>query len=286
MPFFNGKVGLSSNENFFRLPVDGRVVCVGSFRGAEDLLLAESAASDTILAMRLADRLTRDTQGARVDWGNVAITDLDAFVIFLRRMLIGDGIRSDATCVAKGCGQRIDIAFGVGQFLEHHAPRVPVKSYRGWSVQPSEEPRWYRLDPPGRTPKPSVATLEFRVPTPSDQLALSGRPDGDAELARRCLRPANASVKARRTAEAVMEIIAPSLSCDIKAVCPECGISFALFFEARRFCLSELRDSAVSVYADVDVLAQRYHWSERQILSLPRTRRVAYVEQALQAQSR
>lgn len=249
------------------------------------MLLAEAASGDTVLAMMLADRLTRDMQGARMDWGKVAVTDLDAFVVFLRRMLIGDGIRADATCLAKGCGQRIDVAFGVGQFLDHHAPSLPVKSYRGWSVQPGEEPGWYRLAPPG-TGESSVETIEFRLPTPDDQLAVSGRPDGDIELARRCLQPADAPLKARRNAEAVMEAMAPCLSCDIKAVCPECGISFALFFEARRFCLCELRDRAASVYADVDVLARCYHWSEDQILSLPRTRRVAYVELALQARSR
>lgn len=250
------------------------------------MLLAEAAAGDTVLAMMLADRLTRDMQGARMDWGKMAVTDLDAFIVFLRRMLIGDGIRGGATCVAKGCGQRIDIAFGAGQFLDHYSPSVPVKSYRGWSVRPGEEPGWFRLVPPGMTGESSVGTIEFRLPTPDDQLAVSGRPDGDVELARRCLHPTDAPVKARRTAEAVMEAMAPCLSCDIRAVCPECGISFALLFEARRFCLRELRDRATSVYADVDVLAGRYHWSEDQILSLPRARRVAYVELAQQARSR
>lgn len=244
------------------------------------MLLAEAAAGDTVLAMILADRLTRDRQGARLDWGKMAVTDLDTFIVFLRRMLIGDGIRGGATCVARGCGQRIDIAFGVDQFLNHYLPSAAINSYRGWSVQPGAEPGWFKLLPHGKTGESSVGSIEFRLPTPDDQLAVNGRPDGDTELARRCLHPADAPVKARRTAEAVMEAMAPCLSCDIKAVCPECGISFALFFEARRFCLRELRDRADSVYADVDVLARRYHWLEDQILSLPRARRVAYVDLA------
>ena len=39
----------------------------------------------------------------------------------------------------------------------------------------------------------------------------------------------------------------------------------------------------VSVFDDIDVLAERYHWSERAILSLPLTRRTQYVERARQA---
>jgi hypothetical protein len=54
-------------------------------------------------------------------------------------------------------------------------------------------------------------------------------------------------------------------------------------FDPRRFCLRELRDRARFVYDDVDVLARRYHWSERAILTLPAARRASYAELARQA---
>jgi hypothetical protein len=131
----------------------------------------------------------------------------------------------------------------------------------------------------------STAGIDFRLPTPSDQLAVSGRPDAEAQLAHRCLRPADAPATLRRKAEAVMEAMAPCLSCELQAVCPECGTGITLYFEPRRFCLRELRDRAASIYADVDVLARRYNWSEDQILALPRSRRVTYVELARLDQS-
>ncbi len=53
-----------------------------------------------------------------------------------------------------------------------------------------------------------------------------------------------------------------------------------MLFAARWFCLTELRKRAAFVYQDVDVLARRYHWSERAILALPSARRAAYAELA------
>ena len=248
-------------------------------------MLAESSSGDTALALALADRLTRDVEGAHLDWRALAVTDLDAFILFLRRMLMGDKIRADVACGATQCGQRFDIDFGLGQFLQHHAPVPPVKHGGGWSVQPGQEQGWYRLAPLAPDGASSAAAMDFRLPTPADQLAISGRPDAEAQLAHRCLRPANAPAALRRKAEAAMQAMAPCLSCELEAVCPDCGSGMTLYFEPRRFCLRELRDRAASVYADVDVLARRYNWTEDQILALPRSRRVTYVELALSDQS-
>jgi len=265
--------------------VGGRVVRVSPLSGAEDVLLAEAVSSDTVLAMTLAERLACDLEGAPIDWGQVAVTDLDAFIVFLRRMLIGDWIRSDAACQAKGCEQRIDIAFSAGQFLDHHRPSFRASSHRAWSLRPGQEAGWYHLAPLDAGEASLDGGVDFRLPTPNDQLAVSGRPGADVELARRCVQPADAPLRLRRKAEVVMEAMSPCLSGDIQARCPECGAATALYFDARRFCLCELLGRAASIYADVDVLARRYHWSENEILSLPRSRRVAYVDLALQAGS-
>lgn len=261
------------------------MVCLRPLGGKEDLLLAESSTGDTVLAVTLADRLARDIQGVPLDWSGVTVTDLDAFIVFLRRMHIGDRLRADVTCGAKNCGQRFDIEFGLGEFLHHHAPSHASRFSRGWSVQPGQEQGWYRLAQLGTGGEIAVGSINFRLPTPNDQLAVYGLPDAEGELARRCLQPANAPAALRRRAEAIMEAMAPCLSCEIQAVCPECKMGMSLYFEPRRFCLRELRERAASIYADVDVLARRYHWSEDQILALPRARRVAYVELARSDQS-
>ena len=65
--------------------------------------------------------------------------------------------------------------------------------------------------------------------------------------------------------------------------CPQCGAPITALFQARHYCLRELRDRARFVFDDIDVLAERYHWSERAILTLPLARRTQYAERARQA---
>ncbi|HZK82003.1 MAG TPA: hypothetical protein VFC46_13070, partial [Humisphaera sp.] len=79
-----------------------------------------------------------------------------------------------------------------------------------------------------------------------------------------------------------MEAMAPSLSHDLQGVCPECGAEVTVYFDARKYCLRELRDRAAFVYQDIDVLARRYHWAESDILAMPRKRRMNYAEFARQ----
>ena len=81
-----------------------------------------------------------------------------------------------------------------------------------------------------------------------------------------------------------MEAMAPSLSCDLQGLCPECASTVTVQFDARWYCLRELRERAAFIYQDVDILARRYHWSEMEILSMPHVRRAAYAELARQAE--
>jgi hypothetical protein len=111
---------------------------------------------------------------------------------------------------------------------------------------------------------------------------VAGEPEKVEALARRCLRPANVPSRLRRLAEEAMEMMAPSLSGDLQGTCPQCGAEVLVYFDAREFCLRELRDRAAFIYQDIDLLARRYHWSEREILTMPHVRRTNYAELARQ----
>lgn len=273
----------------FRLPVSGREVVLRHPSGAEDLLLLEAArtpSGDAALALALAGRLARAVDGGPVDWPALAVTDLDATVLRLRQAVIGDRIRADVACPSPGCRQRIDLDFRIADFLAHHASQSTAARGRGWVLGPAEEPGWFCL---ARAPEDGTATIadspdagpvRFRLPTSADLVEVAGHPVAAKELARRCLRPAEVPARLRRRVEAAMESLAPSLSRDLQGVCPECGATVTVLFEARRFCLRELRDRAAFLYQDVDLLARRYHWSEGEILSMPQVRRAAYVELA------
>jgi hypothetical protein len=289
--------------NRFRLPVSGRFVALRSPSGAEDLLLAEAArtpSGDAALAVALAGRLARAVDGEPLHWGSLTVTDLDALVLRLRQSLIGDRIQADVACPASECGQRIDIAFSIADFLAHHTPQPDGARNSGFRLEPADEPGWFCLasvpDETGSSPAhslddasmegeptpapPRSGTVCFRLPTADDLLAVAGGPAAGTELARRCLQPADVPAELQQHVEAAMEAIAPSLSCDLQGVCPECGAVVTVQFDPRWFCLRELRDRAIFIYQDVDLLARRYHWSEAEIVAIPHARRAAYAELA------
>jgi hypothetical protein len=80
-----------------------------------------------------------------------------------------------------------------------------------------------------------------------------------------------------------MARLAPPLATPLRGQCPHCGAPITALFQARHYCLRELSDRARFVFDDIDILAERYHWSERAILTLPLSRRTLYAERARQA---
>lgn len=266
----------------FRLPVSGLDVLFRQTTGTEDMLLAEATSLDIRLALALVDALGRLPDGGAVPWESLPITDLDAALLAIRRFFIGDQVRSSVVCSAAarraarrgvrrgpdgeprtGCQARIDIAFRIGDYLAHHAPTVP----RG--VSAAAEPGWFRLD---------GTEVTYRLASCADQMTIAGWPDAERELARRCIRPENVSRPLRRTVEAAMAKLAPSLFDELDGSCPECAASIRIPFDPQRYVLGELRERAMFVYEEINLIATRYQWSEREILALPRTRRARYAE--------
>jgi hypothetical protein len=296
--------GVKTERRLTLLPVSGRRVVLQAPTGAEDLLLLEAPDDDLALALILMDRLARPVDvetghdAGGPDWSHLTATDLDVCILRLRQSTLGDRVVSDVRCQAAGCGERIDISFGIDQYIGHHIPAHATFRGRGWGVEPAEEPGWLRLisAPTIRKGAPALADVAssseanavdkagvlFRLPTIADLMTVAGLAGAAEELARRCIRPSLVSARQRRLIETAMGAIAPSLTHDLQGVCPECGAEVTVFFDPRRYCLRELRDRAAFVYQDIDVLARRYHWAESDILALPGIRRMNYAEAARQ----
>jgi hypothetical protein len=247
----------------FRLPVSGTEIILRQPTGAEDMLLMESGADDSRLAIALIVRMAEASDGHSIRWEDLPICDLDAVMLRIRQLIFGDLVRADIACTAPGCGKRIDIAFSVNQYLEHHWPR------RARNAERATDDGWIRL---------RSDAISFRLPTGADQLAISSNPDPRRELIRRCIRPAEVAAAAVRRVERAMEAMAPSLAHELSGTCPECGAPFAVYFDPRCFTLAELRGQAAFFYEDAYLLAEQYHWSEAEILALPRDRRLRYTE--------
>jgi len=251
----------------FHLPVTGVLVEVRPFTGAEDMLLLESGGHPVEISIALVDRLARRADGAELDTLNLPVSDLEALVLQLRSELLGDQVLTHGKCAVADCGAQTDISFRIREYLWHYRPR----SAR--NAQPIErEPGWYAL---------CGTDLQFRLVTAEDVLATKDLRDAETELARRTIRPRSASRSDVRRVQKAMEVLAPPLTQELEGTCPACGSRSRFFFNPQIFVQQELRYEAAFLYEDVNLLAQRYHWPEEKILSLPRMRRLHYAELAM-----
>jgi hypothetical protein len=262
----------------FVLPVSGLAVSLLAPTGAEEVLLAERRVEDAALALALAQRLGR--ADAQVDWSGLSITDVDVLIARLRIAMVGDRVIGEAACVSAACGEKVDLSFRLSDWLDHHRPRRGPTKGRDWRAEPAADaPGWHVLTVRGDE------AARFRVPTLADQIAVQDAADPAAALAERVTAPAPLPARLRARAEAAMEMLAPALAGPMQGQCPHCGAALTALFHPRQYCLRELRDRARFVYDDIDVLAERYHWSEQAILRLPAARRSQYVERARQARA-
>jgi hypothetical protein len=246
-----------------RLNVSGLQITIRRPTGVEDMLLQERQSGSVELALDVVSRLVQAADGARVSWRELCVSDLEALLLMMRQNILGDMISTDARCPAAGCGARVDISFGIGEYLQSRRPRK-VKN-----VEQSPRKNWFRLQ---------GEAVEFRLPTAGDLLAIENHADPHRELANRCMRPTTLKPALRRRVENAMEALSPRYSSTLKGVCPECGAGFEIYFDVRSFVLQELHNRAAGVYQDVHLLALHYKWPEEQILALPQNRRAYYAE--------
>lgn len=253
----------------WRLPVSGTDVMLRRPRGEDDLLLCESTDNGVRLALELASRLARRSDGAELAWEAATLTDLDAVLIFIRSVEFGYQLRAETVCPSPSCRRRIDVSFGLDGYLSSNQPAVP----RGLTAAGDG---WYRLR--------ELPAL-FRLPTAGDLIAALPEVDPASFLYEACIQPQPAPASCRLQLERAMSVMAPNLARDLQVACPECGDSISVRFDPLDYTLRELRGPAADVHEEVHILASTYHWREADILALPRQRRTAYVEIAEQARS-
>ncbi|NPC45829.1 hypothetical protein D7X99_13100 [Corallococcus sp. AB032C] len=199
--------------------------------------------------------------GAPVDGvlaGELCVADRQFLMRGLERLL---GLeRSWHTVVCGACGERFDFELPVS--------RLPVKQAgEGFPFAEVETGQ-------GR--------VRVRVPAGADQEAVveEGRMDAHALLAR-CAEPLDASTwdvtrldaaDVQRIDEA-LEAVSPAVVTRVRAPCAACGDVREVEVDPYG-CLS--MDPEV-LLEEVHTLASTYHWSERDILALPRHRRRRYL---------
>jgi hypothetical protein len=253
----------------FRMPISGTEVELRHATGAEDLLLLESD-DDLAACIALVERLAAPVGGGVLDARALTVTDLEALLLELRRKSLGDLVVTHGRCSAQDCAAPVDVTFPISQYMAHHTARTPA-----FAKRLEQEPGWFQL---------CGSEVLFRMVTAADLAAAARSANPERELAGLTIRSrqCESTGRLRRKAEQAMEMMAPPLSGEVNGVCPQCGATVRFWFDVQRYVLRELRYDAQFLYADVNQLAASYHWTEEQILSLPRQRRMQYVDMALE----
>lgn len=242
------------------LPVSGAVLTVREPTGADEVFVVETPLTPLPALLELASRVTSGISGGPLDMASLPATDLDAAALVIRQAWIGDTIRTDIACPAPGCGERIDVAFGIADYLRHHRPRRP----RGVTETPGA---WFTLD---------RAQVRFRIPTVADLLAASAATRPVQELTGRCVEAPEMPRALARRVDHALAALAPGLDDLIGGACPACEGVVTMRFDPLCYVLAELRNVFSGVYLDVHTLAAAYGWPEDAILALPRGRRRRY----------
>jgi hypothetical protein len=83
---------------------------------------------------------------------------------------------------------------------------------------------------------------------------------------------------ARMEIELEMLRVAPRIELNMDVICPECTRVFTAPFDLQDFFFGEMRTSRDLLYREVHYLAYHYHWSEKEIMEMPKDARRNYIE--------
>jgi hypothetical protein len=133
--------------------------------------------------------------------------------------------------------------------------------------------------------------LRFRLPTPAElPHDAADAEDFVGRLLERCVlgvaergEPRSPQAVPAALLDALsqhMEALDPAAHIGFELACPACATRWSAAFDPGAALWSLLQGDAERLLLDIDALAQRYGWSEEQVLALTPTRRRAYLQLA------
>jgi hypothetical protein len=216
---------------------------------------------------------------------HLLVGDRQYLLLKLRELTLGDYIRATLYCPWPNCGKKIMVSFSTNDIpVSESVNKGPL-----YTMELSPEAAFVAEG------GEKYREIRFRLPNGGDQEAISPvLSQNEARaltlLLQRCLQsigplahPDEATVErlsplARMEIEQQMEAIAPKLELTMESTCPECGREYAVPFDVQHFFFGELHASRDLLYREVHYLAFHYHWSEREIMEMPRQKRRTYIE--------
>jgi hypothetical protein len=259
-------------------------------RGQDEELLADrrngnSAVMVTAILSRCIRRIGAVSPVTEALTRNLLVADRQYLLLKLREKTFGDQVQATIFCPWPDCGKSVDIDFSLSDIpFKESVNKGP--SYR---MELSAEAAFKEND------GSEYRQIIFRLPNGSDQeeiFSLLSENEAKAltALLRRCLirigplsssdgeAISRLSPLARLEIERAMDAAAPKVDLTLRTHCPECGRDFEVPFDLQEFFFGELRLSQDLLDREVHYLAFHYHWSEREIMEMPREKRRRYID--------
>ena len=214
--------------------------------------------SGTENLINLLDSLIQPaTTNPKLGAAQIVTADRDRLLASLYISMYGTKIESTLNC--KECEEKFDLNFRLDELLKHYEP----------STAPLSDDGKYEIEP----------GIRFRLPNGEDELFINRFKGAEAErqLFDRCLLEGNPETDNEKV-QAKMTELAPVLSLDMQAICPECNHTQEVQFDMQTFFLTKLKQERPGLIRDIHNIASQYHWSHQEILDLPRSLRKQYAE--------
>lgn len=235
--------------------------------GREEAWLAEhphASSAEAVTNLLAACLLRIDDQPSTIGTvRSLLVADRDYLVLQLRRLTLGERLSATLDCPSCGAWMDVDV----------DATAIPVE-------RRPQTAQVYSLaltadDGTGRTAR-------FRLPNGADQEEVARQAPETAidTLFARCMVDDGGAALTQRERDTIakaMEELAPDVELQLDLICPECGETFEMPFDVTSFFFAELRAQQSQLLREIHHLAFHYHWSEADILGLPRSRRRAYL---------
>lgn len=159
-------------------------------------------------------------------------------------------------CPSEHCGSDLEVALPVAALMDlaREAEMVQTFDVDGVSLRrPTGRDQKLWLNAAGGTPETTILSSLATGDLPDDPALIAELGDQLAEF--------------------------DPLSCFLVAVtCPDCGRDHSLPVDLEAELLARLGNVQARLFAEVDVLAQRYGWTDAQVLSMPARRRDRYLQ--------
>lgn len=250
--------------------------------GREEALISECPARLTpaeCTTALLASVTTRIGPAAPVTpemAAELVVGDRERLLLHLCRLTFGPELDLVATCPREGCGAVAEIPVSLDSIVEEQP-----------GADHEVEQEIHPVTPEGQW------RIRFRLPSGRDQERAASLPD-PAAAARALLTgcvleiadpsgapvsPADLPVSLEATLSDVFHHLDPTAEATTSIICPSCGAESQAMLDGFIILHAGLARSS-GIFGDVYRMARCYHWSEAEILALPRARRKRYLEVA------